>query len=200
MKKIIIASKNPVKINAVAAAFGKMFPEETFEAEGVSASSGVSDQPKGDSEIFKGALNRAENASHMADGDFWVGIEGGIDPHTITANIELDALHNLPFGVGVEEKDSSTESFSWVVVKSKDGRFGKARTGTFFLPPKVAELIKQGIELGEANDIVFNKNNSKQKNGAVGILTGDVVDRTKFYFEAVVLALIPFKNRELYPQ
>ncbi len=199
MKKIIIASTNPVKINAVAAAFGKMFPDETFETEGVSASSGVSDQPKSDSEIFQGALNRAENASNMADGDFWVGIEGGVDPHTITASIKSQKLRNLPFGVGVEEKNSDTESFSWVVVKGKDGKLGKGRTGTFFLPPKIAELIKQGMELGEANDVVFDKTNSKQKNGAVGILTGDVIDRTKFYFEAVVLALIPFKNRELYP-
>lgn len=177
MKKIIIASTNPVKIKAVAAAFGKMFPEETFETEGVSAASGVSNQPKSDSETFEGAMNRAENASHMADGDFWVGIEGG-----------------------VEEKDSDMEAFAWVVIKRKDGKFGKGRTGTFFLPPKVAELIKQGMELGEADDIVFKRENSKQKNGAVGILTGNVIDRTKYYIEAVVLALIPFKNEELYPQ
>ncbi|MEA2092741.1 MAG: DUF84 family protein, partial [Patescibacteria group bacterium] len=55
-----------------------------------------------------------------------------------------------------------------------------------------------GKELGEADDIVFQRNNSKQENGAVGILTGDVVDRTKCYTEAVILALIPFKNVNLY--
>ncbi|MEA2092675.1 MAG: DUF84 family protein, partial [Patescibacteria group bacterium] len=56
----------------------------------------------------------------------------------------------------------------------------------------IIELIKEGKELGEADDIVFQRNNSKQENGAVGILTGDVVDRTKCYTEAVILALIPF--------
>ena len=30
MKKIIVASKNPVKINAALNGFQKMFPEETF--------------------------------------------------------------------------------------------------------------------------------------------------------------------------
>ncbi len=176
MKKIIIASKNPVKINATEAAFNKMFPDGTFEAEGVSAASGVSDQPKSDAEAFQGALNRAENASHMADADFWVGIEGG-----------------------VEKKDSDMEAFAWVVVKSKNGKIGKGRTGTFFLPPKVAELIEQGMELGEADDEVFKRENSKQKNGAIGILTGDIIDRTRYYTETIVLALIPFKNEELYP-
>ena len=75
---------------------------------------------------------------------------------------------------------------------------GKGRSGTFFLPPKIAELIRQGKELGEADDIVFERTNSKQENGAVGILTDGVVDRTKYYTEAVVLALIPFKNERLY--
>ncbi len=176
MKKIIIASKNPVKINATLNAFQKMFPNETFEIEGVSVLSGVSDQPKNNLETFQGAWNRSENASKAAiNADFWVGIEGGI-----------------------EEKDKDMEAFAWVVVKSGAGRFGKGRTGIFFLPPKVAELIKQGKELGEADDIVFGRTNSKQANGAIGILTNNVLDRTNYYTDAVVFALIPFKNEHLY--
>ncbi len=174
--KIVIASKNPVKINATLNGFKKMFPKVTFETESVSVSSRVSEQPRSDAEAFTGALNRADGASkEVSDGDFWVGIEGGI-----------------------EEKNFDMEAFAWVVIKSKNDTYGKGRTGTFFLPPKIAELIKQGKELGEADDIVFGRSNSKQKNGAVGILTGDVVDRTKYYTEAVVFALIPFKNKKLY--
>ena len=176
MKKIVVASKNPVKISAALSGFQKMFPEETFEVEVVSLPSGVSDQPKNDSEIFQGAWNRASNASEaITSADFWVGMEGGI-----------------------EEKNNEMESFAWIIIKGKNGKFGKGRTGTFFLPPKVAELIRQGKELGEADDIVFQRTNSKQENGAVGILTGNIIDRTKFYIEAVVMALIPFKNEELY--
>ena len=88
-------------------------------------------------------------------------------------------------------------AFAWIVILSKDKK-GKARTGTFFLPPKVVELINQGKELGEADDIVFGHSNSKQKNGAVGILTGNLIDRTQFYVEAMVLALIPFLNKDIY--
>ena len=77
---------------------------------------------------------------------------------------------------------------------------GKARTGTFFLPDEVAKWIRKGKELSEADDLVFNKHNSKQENGAVGLLTNNVTDRTRFYEEAVVLALIPFNNPGLYSQ
>jgi inosine/xanthosine triphosphatase len=175
MTKVIIASKNPVKIQAVKNGFEMMFPEQDFEFAGVSVPSGVADQPFTNTETFTGAKNRVDNAFvEISDAVFYVGIEGGID-----------------------YVENEMESFAWVVVKS-DGRYGKSRTGTLFLPKEVVKLIREGKELGEADDIVFKKNNSKQASGAVGILTGDVIDRTKFYTEAVILALIPFKNIELY--
>jgi len=176
MKKIIIASKNPVKINATLSGFQRMFPNEQFEIESVSVSSDVSDQPKSDSETFRGACNRANNACQVnPKADFFVGIEGGI-----------------------EEKNFEMEAFAWIVIKTKENEFGKGKTGTFFLPPQVAELIKQGKELGDADDMVFGKTNSKQENGAVGILTDNVIDRTKYYVDAIIFALIPFKNKALY--
>ena len=176
MKRVVVASTNPVKINTTQNGFAKMFPSDIFEVQGISAPSEVSDQPMSDDETLRGAMNRANNVSNLVtEADFWVGIEDGI-----------------------EEVDGELEAFAWVVVKSKDGRIGKGRTGAFFLPEKVAELVKQGMELGEADDIVFEMTNSKQANGAVGILTGDVLTRTTYYEPAVILALIPFKNKTLY--
>jgi len=75
---------------------------------------------------------------------------------------------------------------------------GKARTASFFLPKKISELIDQGIELGEADDIVFGLKDSKKNNGAVGILTKNITDRTNYYSEAIILALIPVINEDLY--
>jgi len=174
-KKVIIASKNPVKINAVKIGFEKMFPSEKFEFKGVSVPSGVKDQPATNQETMAGAINRANNAKlQHQQADFWVGIEGGI------------------------EKDKEEMGvFAWIVVKSNEIS-GKTRTSTFFLPKKIVELIDAGKELGEADDIVFGGTNSKQKNGAVGILTGNIIVRTSYYTEAVILALIPFKNPEIY--
>jgi inosine/xanthosine triphosphatase len=176
MKRVIVASTNPVKISSTETGFAKMFPEEAFRVEGFAALSEVSNQPTSGEETLKGALNRVNNVSKfILDADYWVGIEGGL-----------------------EAVDGELEVFAWVVVISKDGKIGKARTGTFFLPKKVAQLINEGKELGEADDIVFGTTNSKQANGSVGILTGDVLTRTTYYEPAVILALIPFKNRALY--
>jgi len=175
MRKVIIASKSPVKIQAVKNGFEKMFPNQEFEFINLSTPSNVSDQPFSNKETFTGAKNRADNASNeVKDADFYVGIEGGVE--------------------FVEEE---MEAFAWIVTKSND-KYGKSRTGTFFLPKEIIKLIKEGKELGEADDIFFKRNNTKHENGSVGLLTGDVIVRTEYYTEAVILSLIPFKNVDLY--
>jgi inosine/xanthosine triphosphatase len=176
MKKVIVASTNPVKIEAAQIGFDRMFPDESFDVQGASAPSEVSAQPMSSDETLLGATNRAENASKfVTDADYWIGIEGGIE----NVNEEL-------------------EVFAWVVVKAANGKIGKGKTGSFFLPQKIAELVRQGVELGEADDIVFGRKNSKQANGAIGILTDDALTRTTYYEPAVIMALIPFKNLTLY--
>jgi inosine/xanthosine triphosphatase len=173
---IVVASTNPVKIRAALEGFRRMFPDQAFEARGVAVPSGVSHQPLSDLETLQGALNRSA-AAQAADpaADFWVGIEGGC-----------------------EVMDDELAVFAWAVVRSRD-RLGKGRTGLFFLPEAVAQLVRAGQELGEADDIVFNRTNSKQGNGAIGLLTGDVIGRAAYYEHAMLMALVPFKNPDLYP-
>jgi inosine/xanthosine triphosphatase len=175
MKIIVVASQNPAKIRATLGGFTRMFPNETFRIEPVSVPSGVKVQPSSDYETLTGAETRATNASKQSpEADYWIGIEGGVEDH----NGEISA-------------------YAWIVILSKE-LAGRSRTGTFFLPEEVASLIRGGKELGEADDIVFHEINSKQKNGAVGLLTTNVIDRIKLYEHAVILALIPFKNPEMY--
>lgn len=109
------------------------------------------------------------------DADFWVGLEGGVDLH-----------------------DDEMAVSGWVVVEDRTGRVGKSMTNTIYLPPKVAKLVAGGMELGEADDIVFGTTNSKQSNGAVGILTGDVLKREEGFMIGVVGALVPHRNPNLY--
>lgn len=45
MKKVIVASTNPVKIEATKIGLSKMFPQESFDVRGFSVPSGISDQP-----------------------------------------------------------------------------------------------------------------------------------------------------------
>lgn len=176
MSKVIVASTNPVKIKTTEIGFAKMFPGETFKVEGISVKSEVADQPMSDEETLLGATNRVNNVSELVPkADYWVGIEGGL-----------------------REIKGEMEAFAWIVVKSNDGKIGKGKTGSFFLPKRMVELVKTGKELGEADDIVFGKVNSKQANGTVGNLTNDVLTRITYYEPAVILALIPFKNPKLY--
>ncbi len=173
---ILIASRNPVKIAAALEGFRRMFPETTFTATGVEVPSGVPAQPMSDAETRRGARNRAARAAEaFPQADYWVGIEGGLHPDGATFL-----------------------ALAWVCVRAADGRRGEARTGTFHIPPAVAALVRQGMELGEADDLVFGRSNSKQKNGAVGLLTGNLIDRTRFYTQAVILALVPLRNAALW--
>jgi inosine/xanthosine triphosphatase len=176
MKMIVIASQNPVKIQAVVNGFQRMFLDQEFSVQTVSVPSGVSRQPRSNAETLHGALTRtAQAARRLPEADFWVGIEGGVE----------------------ETEEGEMIAFAWVAVRDSH-QMGRGRTGAFYLPPSVTSLIRQGKELGEADDIIFGRINSKQENGAVGLLTGDVIDRAQLYEQAVILALIPFKNPRLY--
>ena len=175
MLTLVVASTNPVKIQAAVNGFQRLFPGSELNVITAAVPSDVRQQPLSDEETLRGALNRSAQAQAAhPQADYWIGIEGGIQP------IEPEMI-----------------AFAWIVVRSKE-MTGKGRTGTFFLPPAVAELIRQGKELGEADDIVFGRTNSKQDNGAVGLLTDNVIDRAQLYEHAMILALIPFKNEALY--
>ncbi len=175
MIELVVASTNPVKIQAAVNGFQRLFPGNELNVIAAAVSSEVAHQPMSDEETLRGALNRSANAQAVhPHADYWIGIEGGVQP------------------IGPE-----MAAFAWIVVRSR-GTIGKGRTGTFFLPPAVVELIRQGKELGEADDIVFGRSNSKQDNGAVGLLTDNVIDRAQLYEHAMILALIPFRNEVLY--
>lgn len=175
MTTLVVASRNPVKANATLAGFKRMFPDGEFQMQTVSVDSGVSHQPMSESETLKGAEIRAAAAAELEpQADFWVGIEGGI-----------------------EDLSDGMLAYAWIVVLSA-GPTGKGRTGGFLLPEGVARLVREGVELGDANDIVFGRENSKQQEGAIGLLTGNIMDRTELYEHAMVLALAPIKGAEYF--
>ncbi len=175
MKKVIVASENPVKIEATRLGFETML-QGPFQFSGSPIPSGVSDQPMSDAETLRGAINRADTASEQyPEADYWVGLEGGL-----------------------EETNKEMYAFAWMIIKSKSGQIGKGKTATFFLPPDMAELVRQGKELAHVTDEIFKETNSKQKQGTISFLTGGAIDRTKYYLNAIIIALMPFKHPELY--
>ncbi len=177
--KVLVASLNPVKIDACREAFNRFFPDEELSVSGISIPSGVSEQPFSESETLSGAINRTELLkSRYPAAHFVVGIEGG-----------------------VEQRFGELWAFAWVVV-SNGSKTGKGTTSRFPLPGKVKKLLDEGLELGDANDRVFSQHNSKQQGGAIGLLTGDLITRKELYVPAVIMALIPFRkeNTSLYPE
>jgi len=174
-EKVIVSSTNPVKLEAVRSGFERFFPERAFEFSCVTVESGVSDQPMTDAETLLGAKNRAEAAqAARPEAAFWAGLEGGAEAY-----------------------EGRLSTFAWIYIIGQDGR-GKCRTATHELPDEISRLVAGGMELGDADDLFYKRKNSKQLNGSVGLLTKDLFTRTSLYVEAVMLALIPFKNPELY--
>lgn len=172
--KICVASQNPVKLECTKLAFESIFDKTTMIIDGKSAHSGVSDQPMTDQETLLGAMNRAVFIrKNFPAFDFHIGIEGG-----------------------VEDEEEGMSAFAWVYIIGKR-KNGKARTAAFYLPEEIRQLVKGGMELGHADDMVFKRENSKQKDGAIGILTNGTIDRTEYYKPAVLMALIPFLHNDL---
>jgi len=170
--KVVVASRNPVKIGATEQAFAKLFPDQTLDMVSADVASGVSDQPTSDEETRVGARNRAMAASDvMPEADYWVGLEGG-----------------------VEVVDEQLMAFAWMAIKGSNGKIGEARSATLPLPPAVKELVDSGMELGDANDKVFSTINSKQGGGAYGLLTNGLYTRESIYTQTLIIALTTFVN------
>ena len=77
----------------------------------------------------------------------------------------------LVLRVGCVYVEKKPFAFAWVLTEDRFGCIGSGKTSMFQLPKKIQKLIEKGVELGEADDLVFKRNDSKKKNGAVGILT-----------------------------
>ncbi|MDY7092661.1 MAG: inosine/xanthosine triphosphatase [Acidobacteriota bacterium] len=180
VRRVVVASANPVKVRATELALAHMFPDQPFEVEGHATESGVADQPRTEAETLAGARQRAAAvAREHPQARLWLGIEGGI-----------------------EDRNGEMMAFAWVVARGAevegDQMEGKGRSASFVLPPEVRRLVLSGLELGDADDRVFGTEGSKRKGGAVGLLTGGALDRAGLYEQAVLLALIPLRSPALY--
>jgi len=171
VRRIAVGSLNPVKVDAVRAVFAPLAPGARVE--GVSAASGVADQPWGDEETIRGARARAQGARLALDADLGVGIEGG-----------------------VVEGEYGLRTCAWAVVVSRDGATGTGGSLALPLPPAVATLVRGGIELGTAMDRASGLVDTKRGRGAVGILTAGLIDRQRAYEVLVTYALAPFLAAE----
>lgn len=171
--KIAIGSKNPVKFAAVRDGLIEAFPYAEFIP--VEVDSTVSAQPIGDEETSKGAITRAKEALKNTDSDLGVGLEGGVK----------ETAHGMMGTV-------------WCAIVDKNGKVSLGGGLNYHIPWEVERMIKSGIELGRATDILTKQENTKHREGAIGILTGGLIDRKKAYESLVRLATTKFMRPEFY--
>jgi inosine/xanthosine triphosphatase len=172
---VAVGSTNPTKITPVTQIFKHHFPD--VEVVGVAVSSGVSEQPKNDDEMYQGALNRAKAALKQIQGaEYGVGIEGG--------------LHKYSYG-WLER--------SLIVIVDQKGRIGVGASGGLVLPPAVMQkILTEDKNLEEAMDELFGTTKIGEGIGMFGLLTKEVVTRSEGVRHGVAFALARFLHPELY--
>ncbi|WP_076416213.1 inosine/xanthosine triphosphatase [Shewanella sp. UCD-KL12] len=177
---LLVGSKNPVKINAAKQAISQFFPEIEIECKGVDAPSGVAEQPMTDTETRIGAVNRVkycQSLSTQTDSktcELFVAMEGGVDLF-----------------------EHGPATFAYTVIATQN-QLSVGRSALLPLPPSIYNALTEGEELGNVMDRVFNTQNIKQKGGAIGLLTHGRATRESIYTQALILAMAPILNPELY--
>lgn len=172
--KVVVGSKNPVKVNATRNVLEKIYDDLTVSS--LNVDSEVPDQPFGMNQTVTGAVNRAKNA-YSADFDLSVGIESGLIevPHTLTGYIDIQ----------------------WCAIF--DGmQITVGASSGFEYPPTVIEKVLEGVEVGDVMDQVTGVDALGQKKGAVSHLSHDMLNRTENTEECVLTAMIPRMNMEIY--
>lgn len=102
------------------------------------------------------ATNRAKRLAEVHNDALCVAIEGGVGECT--------------------SSKGTLECFAWaVVLDPASGRQGQARSASFQLPPAVSKLIRQGVELGTADDQILGRKDSGKGSGTVGYAISKLV-------------------------
>lgn len=183
--KIVVGSKNPVKVGAVTEGFRRYFVD--CEVIGIDVASGVAAQPMSERETMNGARQRAYEALKTdPTAEYGVGVEGGVTEFDPTS----------PNWSGIRGGKGRLFECAWVAIVDKNGKEGLGGGLYFELPEKIAVKIKNGGELGPIMNEMTGEDNVKQKMGAIGIFTKGQLDRKNAYVQIVLSALIKFVSPE----
>lgn len=173
--KIFVGSTNPVKINAVITAASETWPQVSVT--GLDVPSQIREQPLSDEETRQGAANRARAA-----------LAAGLK--TLTETLANDQV----LGVGLEGgvlTDSNQDMWStvWITVIDQEGNLFEANGARFKVDPIVAEPIKKGEEMGPIIAQIVGQDDVRSKQGMIGVITANFVDRTEEYSGIAKMAL-----------
>ena len=174
--KILIATKNPGKIEGAKRAFSRYFKD--FEIEGISVSSDVSEEPIND-EIYLGAKNRIKNLkeyckSNKIKADLYVSIESGM-----TKKLGRWFIVNI----AAIEDNKDFESYGM--------------SPGFPVPEKyIDEIIN--TDLGKLMDRIFDETDLKSNEGGISLLTHKEITRIDLTEFAFIMALTKYINGDIW--
>jgi inosine/xanthosine triphosphatase len=185
---IALGSRREPKVEAVRRALARLAPLSAELAGASVVACDVSDvsplMPLGADALLEGARVRAGRAlelmrSQGRPADLGVGLEGGID-------VRPDAGGRRGF------------LMSWAFVT--DGRRGAHGCGGAIEVPEslLRPVVEEGVELAMVVDAAAGERDVRSRQGAWGVLTRGLLDRAFSFEIAVVNALAPFYNPEVY--
>lgn len=170
--KIVIASKNPGKIEGAKRAISKYFKD--FDIEGISVESNVSEQPVNE-DIYNGAKNRINNLKNYCkenkiNADLYLSIESGI-----TNRLGDWMIINI------------------AIIEDNNEFYSYGTSPGFPVPKKyVDDIIK--TDLGSVMDKIFNESDLRSNKGGISFLTEDVITRIDLTEFAFIMALTKYIN------
>lgn len=195
---IVVGSTRRPKLDAVRAAladFPALFTAgAAFEIMGVEVESGVGHTPLNRGELMQGARQRAEAARRLLQekreaAQYFVGLEGGLD--VVEETIASGDSPALP-----APRRVLLESWAYVTDGSR-GHYG--RSGGIEVPaPLAREVLQHGVELSVAIDRFAGAVGIRDNQGAWGVLSAGLIDRTEAFRLAVLAAFAPFYNAKMY--
>lgn len=173
--RIGIGSRNSSKTAAVRGAFAAYSGEigkATFRT--YEPVSNVPEQPFG-AETIDGALSRAKDS--LRTNDLGIGIEAGL------------------FSV---EKLKAVFDVQYCVIIDRAGRITSGHGMGFSYPSTVLDEVAKGRTIGDIMSGVSGIDDIGRKKGAIGYLSHGRIGRKELTVQAVISALIPRLNPELY--
>ncbi|AEM39275.1 protein of unknown function DUF84 [Pyrolobus fumarii 1A] len=174
--RVAVGSTNPVKVEAVKRAWRLIGEAEIIPVE---VDSGVSSQPRGIEETYKGAFNRATRALEKTKADYGVGIEAGlVEAPTPTGWVDVQIA----------------------VIVDRSGVVGVGFSPAFEPPRVWIPRLARGEPLGHVASGELKRSDIGRVLGIIGYLTRGVVTRLELTYYAVVMALIPLLEPGLYPR
>ncbi len=191
---VAVGSRRAPKLHAVSEAldaFGRMLEPGTvlkhdsqFEVVGVPVPSGVRHTPLSRAELMAGARGRAEALARIAaetrePWSYFVGLEAGLEV--------------------VRERGRMAFLENWAYVADTTGRGAYGYSGGLLLPEALtAEVLDRGVELSVAIEAYAGERGVRDRRGAWGVLTGDLITRQDAVRTAVIHAFAPFFNAKIY--